>query len=266
MKSHLSSEDEGRPEKNIFRNCWWGSEVSKIHPNLPWRTNEALKPEEKIRYWSGREGFCLWQTKGWKLRQEKSHQVRRNTLPVQAKWLWKLGSLADPENILESWWRKNMEQQDILKSHQGLQLHRHILFSLSSSLRTGRQRFCIKFYNSPKFSTAVRGKVLLTSPKDQRASLTPKWAPNSELLVPSTHHSVWNMIWFCFPVVTLALKKKNLLQELSLKKINLKTVKIYLFSIFQNWSQPFPCQDKRHFYRSSINLWLVLDDLHMQPK
>lgn len=215
----MSSEDEGRPEKNIFRNCWWGSEVSKIHPDLPWRTNEALKSEEKIRYWWGEKGSACgkqrMETEARKITPgDKKYPPRLSK--VLKKWLWKLGSLADPEDILDPWWRKNIQQQDILKSHQGLQLHRHILFSLSSS--TGRQRFCIKFVQFPQVFHSNQRKFLLTSPKGQRTSLTPKWAPNSELLLPSTHHSVWKMIWFCFPVVTLALKKKIYCKSCHLKK------------------------------------------------
>lgn len=44
---------------NIYRNFWWGSEVPKIHPNFPQRTNVPVKPEgKKSERDSDRGGKC----------------------------------------------------------------------------------------------------------------------------------------------------------------------------------------------------------------
>lgn len=163
---------------------------------------------------------------------------------------------------------KKYRTAEYLKTDQGLQLHRHILFSLSSSLRTGRQRFWNKCVQFPQvLHSNQRGGSPHTSQRPKSFSY-PSRSPKLRVFSSQHTSSIQSEIWFGFvsQLLHLHLKKENLLQELSLKNINLKTVKIDLLSIFQNWSQPFPCQDKRHFCRSNINLWLVLDDLHMQPK
>lgn len=36
-----------KTRKNIWRNFWWGSEVPKIHPSFPQRTNVTVKPKKK---------------------------------------------------------------------------------------------------------------------------------------------------------------------------------------------------------------------------
>lgn len=71
---------------NIYRNFWWGSEVPKIHPNFPQRTNAPVKPEgKKSERDSDRGGKCSVCDKQRGLNWGEKNLIREQEIPSQTK-------------------------------------------------------------------------------------------------------------------------------------------------------------------------------------
>lgn len=71
---------------NIYGNFWWGSEVPKIHPNFPQRTNAPVKPEgKKSERDSDRGGKCSVCDKQRGLNWGEKNLIREQEIPSQTK-------------------------------------------------------------------------------------------------------------------------------------------------------------------------------------